>query len=104
MPGARCWRAGGSAMDAVKAAILPMEEQPAVQRRARGGVHPGRGRNELDASIMDGRDRSAGAGGPGDPRRSSNPILLADVVRTESPHVMLMGEGRRNSPPNRALP
>ena len=57
----------------------------------RGAVFTWDGENELDASIMDGRDRSAGAVTGVTTVR--NPILLADKVRTDSPHVFLMGEG-----------
>ncbi len=81
---------GGSAMDAVQAAILPMEDSP-LFNAGRGAVFTWEGRNELDASIMDGRDRSAGAVTGVTTVR--NPILLADRVRTDSPHVFLMGEG-----------
>jgi beta-aspartyl-peptidase (threonine type) len=82
--------AGGSAMDAVKAAIVPMEDHP-LFNAGRGAVFTWEGENELDASIMDGRDRSAGA--VTGVTTIKNPILLADAVRTESPHVFLMGEG-----------
>ena len=81
---------GGSAMDAVKAAIIPMEDNP-LFNAGRGAVYTWEGENELDASIMDGRDRSAGA--VTGVRTVKNPILLADIVRTDSPHVFLMGEG-----------
>ena len=81
---------GGSAMDAVKAAIIPLEDDP-LFNAGRGAVFTWEGRNELDASIMDGRDRSAGAVTGVTTIR--NPILLADKVRTESPHVFLLGEG-----------
>lgn len=81
---------GGSAMDAVKAAILPMEDNP-LFNAGRGAVFTWEGVNELDASIMDGRDRSAGA--VAGVKTVKHPILLADVVRTQSEHVMLMGKG-----------
>ncbi|MBV7266022.1 isoaspartyl peptidase/L-asparaginase family protein [Erythrobacter ani] len=81
---------GGSAMDAVKAAIIPLEDDP-LFNAGRGAVFTWEGRNELDASIMDGRDRSAGA--VTGVTSIKNPILLADKVRTDSPHVFLMGEG-----------
>jgi beta-aspartyl-peptidase (threonine type) len=81
---------GGSAMDAVKAAIIPMEDNP-LFNAGRGAVYTWEGENELDASIMDGRDRSAGA--VTGVTTVKNPILLADTVRTDSPHVFLMGEG-----------
>lgn len=88
--GAKVLAEGGSAMDAVKAAIIPMEDSP-LFNAGRGAVFTWEGRNELDASIMDGRDRSAGAVTGVTTVR--NPILLADMVRTDSPHVFLMGEG-----------
>lgn len=81
---------GGTAMEAVQAAIVPMEDSP-LFNAGRGAVFTWEGRNELDASIMDGRDRSAGAVTGVTTVR--NPILLADRVRTDSPHVFLMGEG-----------
>jgi len=88
--GAAVLSAGGSAVDAVKAAIVPMEDNP-LFNAGRGAVFTWDGVNELDASIMDGRDRSAGA--VTGVTRIKNPILLADAVRTESEHVFLMGEG-----------
>jgi len=78
--GAKVLADGGSAVDAVKAAIIP-----------KGAVFTWDGTNELDASIMDGRDRSAGA--VAGVKTVKNPILLADTVRTQSEHVMLMGAG-----------
>ncbi len=82
--------AGGSALDAVKAAIIPMEDSP-LFNAGRGAVFTWDGTNELDASIMDGRDRSAGA--VAGVTTVKNPILLADSVRTQSEHVFLMGKG-----------
>lgn len=88
--GAKVLAEGGSAMDAVKAAIIPMEDSP-LFNAGKGAVFTWEGANELDSSIMDGRDRSAGA--VAGVKTVKNPILLADMVRTNSPHVMLMGEG-----------
>ena len=88
--GAKILAEGGSAMEAVQAAIIPMEDSP-LFNAGRGAVFTWEGKNELDASIMDGRDRSAGA--VTGVTTIKNPILLADKVRTESPHVFLMGEG-----------
>ena len=81
---------GGSAVDAVKTAIVMMEDSP-LFNAGRGAVFTWEGTNELDASIMDGRDRSAGA--VAGVKTVRNPILLADKVRTESPHVFLIGAG-----------
>jgi L-asparaginase / beta-aspartyl-peptidase len=87
------WRvlaAGGSALDAVTAAILPMEDSP-LFNAGRGAVFTADGRNELDASIMDGRTRAAGA--VGGVRWVRNPVLLARRVMEASPHVFLAGPG-----------
>ncbi len=88
--GAKVLADGGSAMDAVKAAIIPMEDSP-LFNAGKGAVFTWEGTNELDASIMDGRDRSAGA--VAGVKTVKNPILLADKVRTDSEHVFLMGAG-----------
>ncbi|MEM6476303.1 MAG: isoaspartyl peptidase/L-asparaginase [Pseudomonadota bacterium] len=88
--GAKILAEGGSAMDAIQAAIVPMEDNP-LFNAGRGAVFTWEGENELDASIMDGRDRSAGA--VTGVKSIKNPILLAEKVRTESPHVFMMGEG-----------
>jgi len=88
--GAKVLAEGGSAMDAVKAAIIPMEDSP-LFNAGKGAVFTWEGTNELDASIMDGRDRSAGA--IAGVKTVKNPILLADKVRTESEHVFLIGAG-----------
>lgn len=81
---------GGSALDAVTAAILPMEESP-LFNAGRGAVFTADGRNELDASIMDGATQAAGA--VGGVRSVRNPVLLARRVMEASPHVFLAGPG-----------
>ncbi|WP_379545519.1 isoaspartyl peptidase/L-asparaginase family protein [Qipengyuania sp. DSG2-2] len=81
---------GGTAMEAIKAAIVLMEDDP-LFNAGRGAVFTWDGRIEHDASIMDGTDRSAGA--VTGTRTIRNPILLADTVRTESRHVFLSGDG-----------
>ncbi|WP_432201937.1 isoaspartyl peptidase/L-asparaginase family protein [Erythrobacter sp. W53] len=88
--GARILAEGGTATDAVQAAIVLMEDDPKFNA-GRGAVYTWDGANELDASIMDGRDRSAGA--VTGVTSIKNPILLADKVRTESVHVFLSGKG-----------
>ena len=81
---------GGSAMDAVIAAVTVLEDSPNFNA-GRGAVYTADGTHELDASIMDGRDRSAGAvAGVSNVR---NPILLARAIMTDSPHVLLSGAG-----------
>ncbi|MEZ5693777.1 MAG: isoaspartyl peptidase/L-asparaginase [Altererythrobacter sp.] len=88
--GAEVLRNGGSAMDAVKAAIVPMEDDEKFNA-GRGAVYTWEGRNELDAAIMDGSDRSAGA--ITGVTTVKNPILLADAVRSDGRHVFLSGPG-----------
>ncbi|MFM7379296.1 MAG: isoaspartyl peptidase/L-asparaginase family protein [Erythrobacter sp.] len=88
--GAKILADGGDAMDAIKAAIVIMEDSP-LFNAGKGAVFTWDGTNELDASIMDGRDRSAGA--VAGVKTVKNPILLADTVRTQSEHVFLVGKG-----------
>lgn len=88
--GSKILAEGGAAMDAIKAAIIIMEDSP-LFNAGKGAVFTWDGTNELDASIMDGRDRSAGA--IAGVKTVKNPILLADKVRTDSEHVFLIGAG-----------
>ncbi len=88
--GGRVLRRGGSALDAVETAISRMEDDP-LFNAGRGAVFTAEGRNELDASIMDGRGRAAGA--VAGITRTRHPIALARRVMEHSPHVMLIGEG-----------
>ncbi|MEZ5995467.1 MAG: isoaspartyl peptidase/L-asparaginase [Hyphomonadaceae bacterium] len=81
---------GGSAVDAVETVIRDMEDDP-LFNSGRGAVFSAEGRNELDASIMDGADRRAGAvAGVTNVR---HPISAARAVMEHSPHVMLVGPG-----------
>ena len=81
---------GGTALDAVEATIVLMEDDP-LFNAGRGAVFTAEGRNELDASIMDGRTLSAGA--VAGVTRTRHPISLARRVMQKSPHVMLLGAG-----------
>lgn len=81
---------GGTAMDAVEAVIRELEDDP-LFNAGRGAVFTAEGRNELDASFMDGRTRAAGAVAGVSTVR--NPITLARRVMEHSPHVMLVGAG-----------
>lgn len=81
---------GGSALEAVRAAIVILEDDPKFNA-GRGAVFTWEGANELDAAIMDGRDRSAGAVTGVTSVR--NPIVLADAVRQDGRHVFLSGAG-----------
>ena len=82
--------AGASATDAITAAIVILEDSPHFNA-GRGAVFTHRGSNELDASIMEGATRNAGA--IAGVRHIRNPILLAQRVMDESPHVLLSGQG-----------
>lgn len=82
--------ADGSALDAVEAAIKVLEDDPRFNA-GRGAVFTWEGRNELDAAIMDGRTRAAGA--VAGVTRTRNPVSLARAVMEKSQHVFLGGEG-----------
>jgi beta-aspartyl-peptidase (threonine type) len=88
--GAKVLAAGGSALDAVEAAVVVLEDDPHFNA-GRGAVFTYNGTNELDASSMDGRDRSAGAATGLSHVR--NPVRLARAVMEKSPHVFLSGAG-----------
>ena len=81
---------GGSSLDAVEATIRVLEDNP-LFNAGRGAVFTAEGRNELDASIMDGASRKAGA--VAGVTRTRNPISLARAVMERSRHVMLAREG-----------
>lgn len=82
--------AEGSALDAVEAAIVVLEDSP-LFNAGRGAVFNAAGVNELDASIMDGATLRAGA--VAGLHRTRNPVRLARAVMEQSRHVMLIGEG-----------
>jgi len=88
--GAAVLSAGGAAVDAVEAAVCVLEDDPHFNS-ARGAVLTFDGAVELDAAIMDGRDRSAGAVAGVSVAR--HPVTLARAVKDHSPHVFLAGEG-----------
>lgn len=83
-------REGGSAMDAVLAAITIMEDDPKFNA-GRGAVLTWDGDVEHDAALMDGRDRAAGAVTGTSTVR--HPILLAREVMRDGRHVFLSGAG-----------
>jgi beta-aspartyl-peptidase (threonine type) len=82
--------AGGSALDAVEASVRALEDDPSFNA-ARGAVFTHDRRIELDAAIMDGRDRSAGA--VAGVTTTRNPVSLARAVMERTPHVFLSGAG-----------
>lgn len=81
---------GGSSLDAVVAATRILEDAPEFNA-GRGAVLTAEGRVELDASIMEGRNRQAGA--VASVRGVRHPIKAARRVMDDSPHVMLVGLG-----------
>ena len=81
---------GGSALDAVGAAVRTMEDDPQFNA-GRGAVLNHDGLCELDAAIMDGAAGQAGA--VAGVHHVKNPIDLARRVMEKSPHVLLMGQG-----------
>lgn len=82
--------AGGSAMDAVEAAVVSMENNP-LFNAGKGAVFSHSGQNEMDAAIMNGLDLSAGA--VAGITHIKNPISLAKAVMEQSEHVFLAGLG-----------
>jgi beta-aspartyl-peptidase (threonine type) len=81
--------AGGSALDAVTAAVMALEDDP-LFNAGRGAVFTRAGRHEMDAAIMDGQHHAAGAiAGICGPR---NPVLAARAVMEKSEHVFLAGD------------
>jgi len=81
---------GGAALDAVQAAIEVLEDSPRFNA-GKGAVFNAVGKHELDASIMEGHTRRAGAVAGVTTVR--HPIALARAVMEHSRHVMLAGEG-----------
>ncbi len=83
-------KSGRSSMDAVVATIKTMEDSP-LFNAGKGAVFTNEGHNELDASIMRGSDRQAGA--VGGVKTVKNPIEAAKGVLEKSEHVMMTGAG-----------
>jgi L-asparaginase / beta-aspartyl-peptidase len=81
---------GGSALDAVEKVVNYLEDCP-LYNAGKGAVFTWDGKNELDASIMDGTQLQAGA--VAGVSRIKNPISAARKVMDSSPHVMLSGQG-----------
>lgn len=92
---------GGESLDAVTAAINVLENSPYFNA-GRGAVYTYDGSHELDASIMDGRDRQAGA--VAGVKHIENPINLARLVMEESVHVMLSGQGAEEFAKQQGVP
>jgi L-asparaginase / beta-aspartyl-peptidase len=90
LAGYKALQAGRPALDAVEVAIRILENSP-LFNAGKGAVFTNDGKNELDASIMDGK--TLGAGAVAGLRRVKNPITLARAVMEKSEHVMMAGEG-----------
>lgn len=84
------FKAGGTSLDVVETAIKVMEDLP-VFNAGKGAVFTNAGTNELDASIMEGKTKKAGA--MAGVRTVKNPISGARAVMEKSRHVLLIGPG-----------
>jgi L-asparaginase / beta-aspartyl-peptidase len=86
--GAKVLASGGKAVDAVQAAVIVLEDNPNFNA-GKGAVLTREGVAELDASIMDGRDRRAGA--VAQVRAVKNPVQAARYVMDKTGRVMFAG-------------
>ncbi len=80
----------GASIEAIKCAINILEDSP-LFNAGKGAVFDSEGKNEMDASIMDGKTLNAGA--VAGVTNIKNPINAAIAVMNNSPHVMLSGKG-----------
>ena len=81
---------GKTSLDAVEIGIKILEDSP-LFNAGKGAVFTSDGKNELDASVMDGKTLKAGA--VASLHHIKNPISLARMVMEKSPHVMMAGDG-----------
>jgi beta-aspartyl-peptidase (threonine type) len=88
--GQRVLEQGASALEAVCAAVVLLEDDP-LFNAGTGSVRTSDGEVEMDASVMVGDD--ARCGGVACLRRVKNPVLVARSVMETTPHVLLAGEG-----------
>lgn len=88
--GYKILNAGGSALNAVEATVKVLENSP-LFNAGKGAVFTNEGKNELDASIMDGK--TLGAGSVASVTTIKNPISAARAVMEQSQHVMMVGAG-----------
>lgn len=84
-------RQGGSPLDAVLAVVNKVEDDPNDTSVGYGGLPNEDGVVELDASVMDGSTRKAGAVGA--IQKIKNPSLVARAVMERTNHIFLVGEG-----------
>lgn len=85
--GSAVLRRGGSALDAVAAAVISLEDNP-LFNAGRGAALTSEGTAEHDAAVMDHRGR---AGAVAVSRHARNPVLAARAVLEQTPHVLLVG-------------
>src|SRR5687767_8852806 len=90
LAGYKALQGGKSSLDAVEIAIRMLEDSP-MFNAGKGAVFTADGKNELDASIMNGKTLAAGA--VAGLHHVKNPITLARAVMEKSPHVMMVGDG-----------
>jgi L-asparaginase / beta-aspartyl-peptidase len=81
---------GGSAVDAVQAAVMFMEDEVEFFNAGRGSALCTDGSVEMSAAIMRGSDRQAGA--VAQVTRARHPIAAARAVLDDSPHILLVGD------------
>ena len=83
-------KTGGNALDAVEASVVSLENDP-LFNAGRGAVFTHDGKNEMDASIMDGKTHNCGA--VAFVKNVKNPIKLARLVMEKTEHLLLAGDG-----------
>jgi beta-aspartyl-peptidase (threonine type) len=88
--GATLLAEGGAALDAVEASVRLLEDDPCFNA-GRGSVLTSEGHVELDAAIMDGRTRRAGA--VAGLKTTRAPVILARRLMEQGPHIFLSGHG-----------
>ncbi|CAN5457463.1 isoaspartyl peptidase/L-asparaginase [soil metagenome] len=91
---------GGTSTEAVIASIKILEDSP-LFNAGKGAVFTNAGTNELDASIMDGKNHQAGA--VAGVTTIKNPIMAAWEVMVNSPHILMAGKGAEKFATERGL-
>ena len=92
---------GGSALDAVQAAVVSLEDCP-LFNAGKGSVFTHEEKHEMDASMMDGKTLKAGA--VAGVMNVRNPVLLSRAVMEKSEHVLLSGAGAEDFARSLKLP
>jgi beta-aspartyl-peptidase (threonine type) len=98
--GEKILRSGGSALDATEAVVRVLEDDPHFNA-GKGSVFTSAGTNEMDAAIMDGKTRGAGAVAA--VQHVRNPIALARAVMDKSKHVFMIGAGAEEFAKNHGI-